>query len=124
GFFPGNSITFTTRTNSQGQASGQYAPNGVAGRFNLRVTATAGDRFGDTLIPQTNATITPGAQDRPARQASLKKWLIIGGIGAAAAITVGVVLANRGSSPASTPTSNNPPVISVTPGPPVFGGPH
>ena len=31
GFFPGNTINFTTRTNVQGQASAPFTPNGVPG---------------------------------------------------------------------------------------------
>ena len=123
GSFPGNKITFTTRTNVQGQASAPFTANALPGRFVIQVTATSGDRFGRVSIPQMNGTVVPGSDDRSLHKSSRKKWWILGGIAAAAAVTVGVVLATRGdSAPAQTVTA--PPVIVVTPGPPVIGGPR
>jgi hypothetical protein len=114
GSFPGNKITYTTRTGVQGQASAPFTPNPIPGRFTIHVTATSADRFGSVTIRQTNGTVLPGASDRAPRTFNRKKWLIIGAAGAAA-IAVGVVFATRGS------TSH--PTIAITPGPPVFGAP-
>lgn len=111
GFFPGNTITFTTRTNVQGQASAPFTPNGVPGRFAIQVTATSGDRFGQTSIPQSNGTVEVGAPKRSWFHPSRKKVIILAGVGVGA--VVAIVLANRSS-----------PTISISAGPPVFGGPH
>jgi len=111
GFFPGNMITFTTRTNVQGQASAPFTPNGVPGRFTIQVTATSIDRFGQVSIPQSNGTVEVGAPKRNWFHPSRKKLIILAGVSAGA--IVAVVLATRSS-----------PTIAITAGPPVFGGPH
>ncbi len=121
GSFPGNKITFSARTNVQGQASAPFMPNAIPGRFTIQVTATSGDRFGRASFQQINGSLAaPGSTEREARGWSKKKWLIIAAVVAAGAITAGVVLANHGSS--TTASAPTPPTIAVTPGPPVFGG--
>lgn len=122
GSFPGNKITFNTRTTVQGQASAPFTPNTLPGRFSIQVTATAGDRFGRIVIQQTNANVVPGTGDLNQSHSSRKKWLILAGVGAAAGITIGLVLANHSSAATPTGTIQTPPVIVITPGPPVFGG--
>lgn len=122
GSFPGNKITFSTRTTVQGQASAPFTPNAFPGRFSIQVTATSGDRFGRIAIQQTNANVVPGTGDLNQTHSSRKKWLILAGVGAAAAITIGLVLANHSSAATPTATVQTPPVIVITPGPPVFGG--
>ncbi len=117
GVFSTNTITFTTRTNSEGQATARFLPNGIAGRFNIHATVTVGDRFGDVLIPQTNSSVSIEAQKNKSF-VSRNKWWIIGGA-AAVALTVGIALA-RGSSGNS--PQNAPPAVTVTLGVPVFGG--
>ena len=112
GFFPGNTITFTTRTNVQGQASAPFTPNGVPGRFAIQVTATSGDRFGQTSIPQSNGTVEVGAPKRKWFHLSRKKLIILAAVGTGT--VVAIVLATSGS-------SNISPTITVSAGPPVFG---
>lgn len=111
GFFPGNTITFTTRTNAQGQASAPFTPNGVPGRFTIQVTATSIDRIGQVSIPQSNGTVEVGAPRRRWFQPTWKKSLILAGVTAGAVILA--VELTRSS-----------PTVVVSAGPPVFGGPH
>jgi hypothetical protein len=113
GFFPGQQRTKRSETNLQGQAAAAFAPNTIAGRFTIRVTATAGNRTGHAAITQTNSL----AAEQPEVKRKFGRWKILA-VAAAGAAVLGIVLATRGSNgAASTPT------ITLTPGPPSFGGP-
>jgi len=91
GAFPGNSPTFSTRTNPQGQAAASgFVPNDALGRFDIHVTATLQNRTGEVTISQTNssnslALIPPQGPSIWRRH----KYLLIGG---GAAIVGGVIL--------------------------------
>jgi len=92
GAFPGNSPTFSTRTNAQGQAAASgFVPNDALGRFDIHATATLQNRTGEATISQTNssnslALIPPHGPSIWHRH----KYLLIGG---GAAIVGGVVIA-------------------------------
>ncbi|HJZ99425.1 MAG TPA: hypothetical protein VKE70_23100 [Candidatus Solibacter sp.] len=115
GRFPGGSLTFTTRSDARGQAAGPFIVNNVTGKFQIKVTATAGNRKGDALITQTNTTGGYIGVSQP-KHPWYKKWYvwgILGGAGAGAAIGL-----TRGGSGSSSST------IVFTPGGPVVGGPR
>jgi len=112
GLFAQQKSTFSTRTNSQGQAAATFQPNLLTGRFNIKVTATLGDRTGHETIRQSNST-------RPAKAANDQggggifkfawwKVAVVAGVGA----TVGIIVATRSGSS-----------ITLIPGTPTFGAP-
>jgi hypothetical protein len=113
GTFAGGSTSFSTRSDSHGQAAAPPVVPKAAGKFQINVTASIGDRKGETVISQTNSTGTytgPPVAGRPFYKRKLT-WLIAGG--AVAAIVIVVVLTHHsGSSP---PTD-----VVITPGAPVF----
>ena len=93
GSFPGQQFTATAKTNIQGQAAVSFVPNFEAGRFNIRVTATLGNRIGHVVITQTNSARTSSAEPRsgPFRFAWWKVAVVAG-----AGATLGIILAKRG----------------------------
>jgi hypothetical protein len=109
------------RTNSQGQAGVTFVPNSVMGRFNIKVSATLGNRSGQAVISQSNALRPASSSSAEKRRAGrLLNWkvlLIAGGVVG----VVAVVLATRGGS--SSATAAPPPTITLTPGTPTFGTP-
>jgi hypothetical protein len=116
GSFPGNKTSFTTRTDSQGQASAPFLVNGLPGRFRIDVIATAGNRKGEIQIDQTNSAggyIGPAQSSRP----WYKKWYIWAIVGGAAGAGAAVALTRGGGSSSSS-------TITIIPGGPVFGGPR
>ncbi len=111
GTFPGNQMSLTTRTTSQGQATAPFLINGVLGRFEIKVTATSAGRRGEAIITQTNsngAYIGPMIAATPWYKRKLS-WILIGGAAG------GGVLAWRLTTNSASPT------LVVTPGGPVFG---
>jgi len=105
------------RTNSQGQAGATFVPNSEVGRFNIKVSATLGNRTGQAVIPQTNSLrATSSAEKR--RFGKLGNWKVLLIAGGAAAV-VAVVLVTRGGSSTAGPSST----ITLTPGTPIFGTP-
>jgi hypothetical protein len=115
GFFVGQTASFTTRTNIEGQAvASGFTPNKTTGHFNFHVTAISGNRIGETDISQSNTV--NGFDSKTTEKHHFKmtkwKWVVVGA--GAAAITVGIILLTRGSS--------GPPTVSITPGPVTIGG--
>lgn len=108
------SQTAVVMTDEHGQAVARgLRPNGVAGPFEIRVTASYQGQTASAIINQTNAA--------PAQAKSSKKYWIIalaaaGGAGGALAALHGK---SSSTSPASATTSP-----SLTPGSPSFGPPH
>ena len=116
GVFPGNKTSLTTRSDARGQAAAAFVLNGSPGKFRIQVTATAGNRKGETWIDQTNTTtayLGPAVVHKPWYK-NWKIWAIVGG----AAVVGGTVALTRGGSTSSSPG------ITITSGGPVFGGPH
>ena len=111
GSFAGQRFTFTTRTNSQGQAAAIFTPNAETGRYNIRVTARAGNRIGHALIPQSNALRSGTAEPKSGLfKFAWWKVAVLAGVGA----TVGILVARGGSSG---------PSVTLIPGTPTFGAP-
>ena len=117
GRFSENQSIRRAKTNSQGQAGVTFVPNSEMGRFNIKVSATLGNRTGQAVISQTNA-LRPASAAEKRRFGKLGNWkvlLIAGGV----AGVIAVVLATRGSSSAAAAS----PTITLTPGTPTFGTP-
>ena len=108
------------RTNSQGQAGVTFVPNSVMGRFNIKVSATLGNRSGQAVISQSNALRPASSSAEKRRAGRLLNWKVLLIAGGAVAVVV-VVLATRGGS--SSATVAPPPTITLTPGTPTFGTP-
>ncbi|HWF11050.1 MAG TPA: hypothetical protein VG297_21425 [Bryobacteraceae bacterium] len=113
GTFGGNSLTFTSRSNAQGQAAASgFIPNDQLGRFDIHVTATLQNRIGQATISETNTPNSLSVVEPAPKRVPLyrKKYFLIG---VAAAVAVGVFFAVRStrSSPAPNPT------VTITPGP-------
>ena len=111
GTFVGGGNSFTTRSDSRGQASTPLILPRQAGKFEIKVSASAGDRKGDAVIRQTNSDrsyVGPQIVSRP----WYKRWKPLVIIGGATVVTVVlVVVLTSGSKSSSTV---------ITPGVPVF----
>jgi len=119
GTFQGWMRTQTVRTNEQGQAgTSGLASNEEAGRFNIKVTATQGERTASVIIAQTNAQRTGAAG--PAVAGSSWKWKVVGlaGLGA---VVGGIYAAKRGGN--GTPATPAVPVT-ITAGSVTVAGPR
>jgi hypothetical protein len=117
GVFPGDRKSLTTRSDARGQATAAFMATGAPGKFRIQVTATLGNRKGETSIDQTNTT---NAYIGPtiAKKRWYKKWQTWAIIGAAAGAGTAVAL-TRGGGSSSSSTG-----VTITSGGPVFGGPH
>ena len=113
GLFSGWVRTQTVRTDEDGVAAATaYTPNEIEGRFNIKVTATAGGRRGSIVISQSNV--------RGRKAKSSKKWVWwVVAAGAAAGIVAGVAAGGGEDVP---PGQQNP--VTITPGPISVGGPR
>jgi hypothetical protein len=121
GHFAKQELSITVRTNIQGQAvASGFLPNSEIGRFKFHVTATAGNKTGESEITQTNSA-SEFAMDAPPPPKKVGKWKWVA-IGAAVAAAAGIGLAASGG--ASTPTSGPAaaPTITITSGPVTVGG--
>lgn len=113
GSFGNNSLTFSSRTNAQGQAAASgFVPNDQLGRFDIHVTATLQNRIGQATISETNSpnslsVVEPAPKHTPLWR---NKYLLIG---VAAAVAVGVFFAVRSGHSSPAP----PPTVTITPGP-------
>lgn len=114
GTFAGGGTSFSTRSDSHGQATPPPIVPRLAGKFEIKVSATAGDRKGETLIAQTNSTGTYSGPalsgGRPFYRKKLT-WIVAGS--AAAAVILVIALTHHSGSGSST-------AVVITPGVPVF----
>jgi hypothetical protein len=108
------------RTNSQGQAGVTFVPNSVMGRFNIKVSATLGNRRGQAAISQSNALRPASSSAEKRRAGKLLNWKVLLIASGVVGVVV-VVLATRGGS--SSARAAPPPTITLTPGTPTFGTP-
>lgn len=114
GTFPEGRTHLTTTTGEDGRAVARgLRPNNVAGRFQIRVSASWQGRTGSALVNQVNVA--------PAPRGKSKNKLIIAALVAGGA--VGAVFAAKGSSSSSNPGASSPGGTTITPGSPVFGPP-
>jgi len=119
GTFQGWMRTQTVRTDEQGQAgTSGFTPNDEPGRFNIKVTATHGERTASVVIAQTNAQRTGGGGQ--AMASSSWKWKVVGLVGVGAALG-GVYAAKRGGN--GTPATPAVPVT-ITAGSVTVSGPR
>jgi hypothetical protein len=116
GFFPGQKLSFTTKTNYQGQAeAAAFQPNNQLGTFTVVVTASLGVLKRSITVNQT----TSNDLEALTKKRQSKKWLWIALIGGAAAGT-GVYFATRGGGSSSSGAST----ITLTPGSVTIGAPR
>jgi hypothetical protein len=115
GTFADGAPSFSTRSDSHGQAAAPLFVPKLAGKFQIKVTAVAGTRKGDVVINQTNSAGEYSGPPLP-KKPFYKKRLTLALIGGVVVAGVVVLLVTRSSSS----SSNSPSTISVTPGPPVF----
>jgi hypothetical protein len=120
GVFNGWMRTQTTRSGADGKASASgFTPNDEEGRFNIKVTATAGTKSGGAVIGQSNGRGTNGSGAKMTGGRN-KIWLAVAIIGVGA-IAGGVAATRGGDTPAAaTPTIP----VSVTPGAVTVAGPR
>jgi len=97
GHFYGWIRTQTVRTDEKGRASvSGYEPNDIAGAFEIKVTASHGDRTGTAVIHQINEGRPRRASpDQAAGKCGCKWWAVGILVGAAAAIAGGAVAATQ-----------------------------
>lgn len=112
----------TMRSNGQGQAAATgWMANNEIGSFQVHVTATYGNRQGETTINMSNVQRAPdNVLSRRQQTKSLwsSKWFKIGLVAGGAGLAAGIVLATRGGGGGASTTT-----ITVTPGSPSVGGP-
>ena len=107
-------LTITTDPDGRAVARG-LRPNNVAGRFQIRVSASAQGRTGTAMISQVN--VAPAA----AKKKSKTKYVIAA---LAAGGAVGAVMAAKGGGGSGGSTPVTPTGTTITPGSPVFGPPR
>jgi len=118
GFFGTTNRLLTIQTDAKGQAIGHgLRPNSVAGRFQIRVTASYRGETASAMIAQINAT-PAGAT----KGGGSKKFLIIALIGGAAAGGAAAALGHKSGSPQS--VASIPAGTVLVPGSPGFQPPH
>jgi hypothetical protein len=122
GTFANGSSTFTTTTNTQGQAVARGIRfNNQAGSMQIRVSASFAGQTASAVIGQTNV-LGVAANGAAVGGLSLATKLLIIGAVVGAGVAAGVVLANHGGGGGSTPTT--PSTITITPGTVTVGGPQ
>jgi hypothetical protein len=115
GTFPEGRTNLTTTTDADGRTMARgLRPNNVAGRFQIRVSASSQGRSASSTISQVN--VAPAA-----RSSSSKKKYIIAALAAGGA--AGAIFAAKGGSKGTSGTST-PGGTTITPGSPVFGPPR
>lgn len=117
GVFNGWMRNQTARTDDEGKARADgFTPNDEEGRFNIKVTATSGNKTGSLVIGQSN---TRSGGTAAAKSSSKTMWVVLGVL--AVGGIAGGVAATRGgnSTPAATVTP-----VTVTPGAITVGGPR
>ncbi|MFN7923980.1 MAG: hypothetical protein U0Q16_28015 [Bryobacteraceae bacterium] len=118
GSFPGSGSTYKTTTDESGAAKAPALRlNPVEGRFNIKVTATKGDRTGTAVLSQVS-TSAGGAVGKPGIG---KGRLLLGVAGTAA--SVGILLATRSGGGGSSSTPARPPTT-LSVGAIAVGGPR
>lgn len=121
GTFANGSMTFTTTTNSQGQAVARGIRfNNQPGSMQIRVSASFAGQTANAIINQSNVLGVAASGAAVGGMSLGAKLLIIGAV-VGGGIAAGVVVANRGGNPNSGVT---PSTITITPGTVTVGGPH
>jgi len=117
-FADGNKM-LTVQADEKGVAVGRgLRPNQIAGRFQIRVTASFQGATASAVISEINA------QPAATGGGGSKKFLIIALIGGAAAGGLGAALGGKSSSSSSVGTVSAPPPTVLVPGTPTIQPPH
>jgi len=121
GTFFGASRTVTVPTNDQGRATATgFRPNLYEGRFQIQVSAAAGEKTGAAVINQSNSLPTGGVNKVEAKK-GLSKGKVIGILVAIGIVAAIAVAASGDEETAATTTT---PGTSITPGTVVVGTPR
>jgi hypothetical protein len=118
--FPGGRTSITVRTNTDGQAAAlNWMANGQVGKFQVHVTASYGNRVGETTLSMTNVPrVVEEARKSKAKGWWSHTWVKVAVIGGGAAVVaIAVILATRGGSKSSGST------VTINPGSPTVGAP-
>jgi hypothetical protein len=122
GTFANGAHTLTVTTDSQGQAVGRgLRPNGIKGKYQMRVNASFNGLTASATITQTNAVLT-AAGAVAAGGISAKLIAVIAVVGAAAAGGAVYATKSGGSTPTAGPAT--PPSVTITPGSGSVGPPR
>ena len=120
GTFANGSMTFTTTTNSQGQAVARGIRfNNQAGSMQIRVAASFAGQTASAVITQTNVLGVAASGASVGGMSLGVKLLIIGAV-VAGGIAAGVAIANHGGGSQATVPST----ATITPGTITVGGPQ
>lgn len=118
GIFGESGLSVTVQTDARGMAQALgLRPNGVAGEFPIRVTASWHSETASTTITQTN---TEPVVD----SGRTKKIVILALIGGAAAAGVAIAAGGKSGSPASPSTGTTPATATIAAGTPSIGPPR
>jgi len=121
GVFNGWMRSQTGKTNAQGQAgTNGLTPNDEDGRFNVKVTATLGDKTGSLVVAQSNVRGN-GSSAASTKASNKKLWTIIA-IAAGAAVGGGVAAASGGDKGTTSSTATVP--VTISAGTVTVGGPR
>jgi hypothetical protein len=109
GFFPGQKLTLTTKTDFRGQVGATgLVPNEKEGTFHIHVTVTEGARTAEATITQTNSASTLSMAEAPRKKSLWRSKYVLIGAGAAVAATLVIVLTHG---------SSKNPTVTITAGP-------
>jgi hypothetical protein len=114
--FDGLKSSQTFRTNAEGQARAtNWMANNQYGSFQVRVTASIGNQFGQAIVSMSNVMRVTSDTGRAHRRWMSKRVVIV--IAAVAAGTVAGILIARNS-------GGGPTTVTISPGTPTLGGAH
>ena len=117
GYFPEGRTTLTTTTDNDGRAVARgFKPNNVAGRFQVRVSASSAGRTASIAISQIN--VAPATVHK---KSNAKYVILVLAAGGAAGAALGLKGGSKSSSSSQTTGSTG---TTITPGSPVFGPPR
>lgn len=122
GFFNGWLKTQTVRSDKNGRAAATFfTPNDEEGRFNIKVTATAGTRSASGVIAQSNVRGSGGGGSRTAAKSGKGGWWKIAAIAGVGALAGGIYAGTRnGGTEAAAPVKT----VSISAGVITVGGPR
>lgn len=121
GTFANGSRLLTVMTDQNGRAvMNGFTPNNVAGKFQIRVTASFRGQSASAVITQTNVIAAAAAGGIAAG----KLIAILAAVGGAAAAGVAVAVTRNGGTSPTGPTTPTPTPTVISPGNPTVGPPR
>jgi hypothetical protein len=125
GTFANGMRSLTVTTDAQGRATATgFRPNNQTGQLQIRVTASFAGQTASAIITQTNVSGGGSAGSSTGMSTGAKVLLIVGILGAAAAVGTVVAVRSNDDSGGGGGVSPPPPGITLTPGTPTVGGPR